>query len=199
MINRGGSVTVENSEFVDCMQPVRAGGSSGRYVVRKCVFRGRSTGPRFNAGAEGLVIDFEDNVVEDATFGLRLYGSVQAVVSNNRFRPGSGGIGIYVYENARARISGNEIQRAQKGGVVVQGGALVDLGGGRVVIAGASEPSAGGNTLRGNQPADVINESQSAIEAKHNYWDHGTVAGVVSADVRGAVNVEPLGAKKEPR
>jgi hypothetical protein len=198
MINRGGSVTVENCEFVDCMQPVRAGGSSGRYVVRKCVFRGRSTGPRFNAGAEGLVLDFEDNVVEDATYGLRLYGSVQAMVRNNRFRPGNGGIGIYVYENARARISGNEIHRAQKGGVVVQGNALVDLGGGRVVIAGNSEPGIGGNTLRGNEPADLINESQSAIQAKHNFWDHPTLADVVSADVRGAVTVEPLGAKKGP-
>lgn len=66
MINNGGSVTVDNSQFVDCTQPVRAGGKSGRYIVRNCRFRGRSTGPRFSGGAEGMVVTFERNVVEDA-------------------------------------------------------------------------------------------------------------------------------------
>ena len=124
MINNGGSVTVENCEFVDCTQPVRAGGRSGTYVVRKCRFRGRSTGPRFNGGADGMVVHFEDNVVEEASYALRVYGSVQALIRNNRFRARpDDGYGIYIYENARARLSGNEIQGASKGGVLVQGAA----------------------------------------------------------------------------
>ncbi len=194
MINNGGSVTVENCEFVNCMQPVRAGGKSGRYAVRNCRFRGRSTGPRFSGGAEGMVVHFEDNVVEEAAHGIRVYGSVQALIRKNRFRPRSGsGYGVYVYENARTRLEANDIQGAARGGVLVQGSAQVDLGGGRVVIGGNSEPSLGSNVLRKNAPADLINETGTAIKAQHNTWDHKTVAEVLSLDVRGLSEVEPLG------
>lgn len=194
MINDGGSVTIENCEFVNCTQPVRAGGKSGRYVVRRCVFRGRSTGPRFSGGADGIVVDFEDNVVEDASYGIRVYGSVLAILRNNRFRPRPGsGYGVYVYENARARLEGNDIQGASRGGVLVQDAAQVDLGGGKIVICGNSEPSVGGNVLTGNLPADLVNETGTVIKAKYNFWDHQTPAEVLSLDVRGPAEAEPLG------
>jgi hypothetical protein len=194
MINNGGSVTVESCEFVDCMQPVRAGGSSGQHVVRKCIFRGRSTGPRFSGGAEGMVIEFDHNVVEEATYGIRVYDSVQAIIRGNRFRPRAGsGIGVYVYGNARARLEANNIQGAARGGVRVQGSAQADLGGGRTVIAGDSEPSAGLNVLKGNQPASLVNETEAIIRAKNNLWDHQTAAEVLSLDVRGRAEVDPLG------
>jgi len=192
MINNGGSVTVENCQFVDCMQPVRAGGKSGRYAVRKCVFKGRSTGPRFSGGSDGMVVEFEHNVVEEAAYGIRVYGSVQAVIRNNRFRPApERGYGIYIFENARARLESNDIQGAARGGVLVQGSAQVDLGGGTVVICGDSEPSAGLNVLKGNQPASLVNETERVIKAKYNFWDHQTAAEVLSLDVRGAAEVEP--------
>ena len=198
MINNGGLVTVENCEFVDCMQPVRAGGSSGRHVVRKCVFRGRSTGPRFSGGAEGMVIEFAGNVVEEAAYGIRIYDSVQAIIRGNRFRPRVGsGIGVYIYGNARARLEANHIQGAAKGGVLVQGSAQVDLGGGRTVICGDSEPSAGLNVLRGNRPASLVNETQTIIKAKNNVWDHQTAAEVLSLDVRGRAEVDPLGGMEQ--
>ncbi|MEK7405593.1 MAG: right-handed parallel beta-helix repeat-containing protein, partial [Acidobacteriota bacterium] len=194
MINDGGSVTVENCEFVNCQQPVRAGGKSGRHVIRKCQFRGRSTGPRFNGGAEGMAIDFEDNLVEEAAYGIRVYGSVQAIIRGNRIRPrAASGIGVYVDENARARLEANDIQGAAKGGVLVQGAARVDLGGGRIVICGDGTASAGGNTLKGNRPAALINETETLIKAKHNVWDHKTAAEVLGLDVRGPAEVEPLG------
>ena len=194
MINHGGSVTVENCEFLNCQQPVRAGGKSGRYIIRKCRFRGRSTGPRFNGGAEGMVVEFEDNVVEEASYGIRLYGSVLAILRNNRFRPRAGnGHGIYVYESARARLEGNDVQGAARGGVLVQDAALADLGGGKLVICGDSTPSAGLNILKGNQPADLVNETETLIKAKNNVWDHTTAAEVLSLDVRGPAEVEPLG------
>jgi hypothetical protein len=196
MINEGGSVTVEDCEFINTTQPVRAGGRAGRYVVRHNVFRGRSTGPRFNGGADGLVVIFENNVVEDAGYALRIYGSVHAVIRNNRFRPrASNGYGVYIYENARARLAGNEIQGASGGGVLVQGKAQVDLGGGRLVICGDPEPSEGGNILKGNEPADLVNQTDARIPAKFNFWDHGTAADVRSIDVRGAAEVEPMGTK----
>jgi len=194
MINNGGSVTVENCQFVHCTQPVRAGGQSGRYTVRKCSFRGRSTGPRFNGGADGMVVEFEDNVVEEASYGIRLYGSVLAILRNNRFRPRAGsGYGIYIYENARARLEGNDVQGATRGGVLVQGAAQVDLGGGRIVICGDPTPSAGSNVVKGNLPAGLVNETETVIKAKHNVWDHRTAAEVLSLDVRGPAEVEPLG------
>ena len=194
MINDGGSVTVEACEFVNCQQPVRAGGKSGRHTVRGCRFRGRSTGPRFNGGADGMIVDFEDNVVEEASYGILIYGSVYAILRNNRFRPRAGnGYGVYVYENARVRLEGNDIQGATRGGVLIQGAAQADLGGGKIVICGDSEPSAGWNILKGNLPADLVNETETTVMAKHNFWDHQTAAEVLSLDVRGPAEVEPLG------
>lgn len=196
MIKEGGSVTVENCELVNTMQPVRAGGRAGRYVVRNNVFRGTSSGPRFSGGADGMMVVFENNVVEDASYALRVYGSVQAEVRNNRFRPRAGnGYGVYVYENAVAKLAGNDIQGASRGGVLVQGKARVDLGGGRMVICGDPEPSDGGNILKGNLPADLVNETDASVPAKFNIWDHATAAGVLSNDVRGPAEVEPLASK----
>jgi hypothetical protein len=194
MINDGGSVLIEKCEFLNCQQPVRAGGRSGRYLIRKCLFRGRSTGPRFNGGADGMVVEFDDNVVEEASYGFRLYGSVLAILRNNRFRPRAGnGYGIYIYENARARLEGNDVQGASRGGVLVQGSAQADLGGGKLIICGDGTASAGRNILKGNQPADLINETETLIKAKFNLWDYATAAEVLSQDVRGAAEVEPLG------
>ncbi|UCH10464.1 MAG: pectate lyase, partial [Fidelibacterota bacterium] len=58
MINKGGSVAVEDCEFVDCRQPVRAGGSCGHYEVRGCIFSGSSTGPRFSGGSDTMTVIF---------------------------------------------------------------------------------------------------------------------------------------------
>ena len=117
---------------------------------------------------------------------------MQAIVRSNRFRLPGDEYGVYIYENARVRLSGNQIQGGGKGGVLVQGDALVDLGGGRVVIAGDSEPSPGGNVLRANQPADLVNETKAPIQARRNYWDHTTTAEVLSADIRGKAEIEPV-------
>jgi nitrous oxidase accessory protein NosD len=193
MINNGGSATVEGCEFVDCQQPVRAGGKTGSFVVRKCSFRGRSTGPRFNGG---VTVQFENNVVEGATYGLRVYGDAQATIRNNQFRPSkSGGTGILLDDNARARLSGNHVEGAAKGGVVVRGKAQADLGGGSVAVIGNAQASPGGNRLVQNEPADLINETQGRISAKHNQWDHATASAVMSTDVRGLADVEPIGGK----
>jgi parallel beta-helix repeat protein len=141
-----------------------------------------------------MVVEFDDNVVEEASYGIRLYGSVLAILRGNRLRPRAGnGYGIYVYESARARLEGNDVQGASRGGILVQGAAQVDLGGGRIVICGDATASAGLNILRGNQPAGLVNETETVIKAKYNVWDHQTTAEVLSLDVRGPAEVEPLG------
>ena len=60
------------------------------------------------------------------------------------------------------------------------------------MIAGNSERSAGGNTFKGNKPADLINETKSSVAAKNNTWDHQTASEVLSNDVRGPAEVEPI-------
>jgi hypothetical protein len=192
MINKGGSVTVEDCEFVDCRQPVRAGGSFGNYTIRGCTFRGSSTGPRFSGGADTMTVIFEDNTVHDAQYGIRVYGSVRAIIRNNIFRPGSHG--IYAFENARLRVEYNDIQDAGSIGVFLKDNVVADLGGGKVVIDGDSLASVGYNTLRGNRTKDLVNQTADTVKAEHNVWDHETAAEVLAEDVTGQVDVEPLGA-----
>lgn len=127
MINNGGSVTVEDCEFLNCRQPVRAGGRSGRHIIRGCTFRGaKSTGPRFNGGEKGMVIIFENNRVEDAQYGIRVYGDVEAIVRNNHFYPRPGAdCAVLVFENAKVQLENNTIHGRANDGVCVRDRAQV--------------------------------------------------------------------------
>ncbi|UCH62103.1 MAG: right-handed parallel beta-helix repeat-containing protein [Fidelibacterota bacterium] len=196
MINNGGSVTVEDCEFVDCQQPVRAGGSSGYYVVRGCTFSGRSTGPRFSGGRDTMNVIFENNTIHDSEYGIRVYGEVQAIIRNNVMRPGN--YGIYAYENARVRLERNDIQNASSAGVLLKDHVQADLGGGSVSIDSNSQASLGLNILRGNQSKDLLNLTADTVKAMNNVWDHATVAEVLAGDVSGPVEVEPLGTSGGP-
>jgi len=191
MINNGGSVTVEDCEFVDCQQPVRAGGSSGYYVVRGCTFSGSSTGPRFSGGRDTMTVIFENNTLHDSQYGIRVYGKVQAVIRGNVLRPGS--YGVYAYENARVRLERNEFQDARSAGVFLKDDVQADLGGGCVNINGDSTASPGLNILKGNRSKDLANQTADTVKAENNVWDHATVAEVLAEDVSGPVDVEPLG------
>jgi parallel beta-helix repeat protein len=196
MINNGGSATVDDCEFVDCMQPVRAGGRSGNYVIRNCLFRGRSTGPRFSGGKDGMTIVFENNTIHDAQYGIRVYGYVQAVICNNIFRFNDDG--VYAYDSARVRLERNDIQDAKGVGVLLKGSVQADLGGGSVRINEDSTPRLGFNILKGNQEKDLVNQTNNTIMAMNNVWDHATVAEVLSQDVSGSVEVDPLGKSGGP-
>jgi hypothetical protein len=187
MINKGGSVTVEDCEFVDCRQPVRAGGSSGNYAVRGCTFSGSSTGPRFSGGSDTMTVIFENNTVHDSQYGIRVYGAVQAVIRGNVFRPGS--YGVYAYENARLRLESNDIQDARSSGVMFKDNVQADLGGGSVTIAGDSSTSAGLNILKGSRTKDLVNQTADTVKAENNIWDHDTVTEVLAEDVSGPVDV----------
>ncbi|HEX9972053.1 MAG TPA: right-handed parallel beta-helix repeat-containing protein [bacterium] len=191
MINNGGSATVEDCEFVDCMQPVRAGGRSGHYVVRNCIFRGRSTGPRFSGGKDGMTVIFENNTIHDARYGIRVYGYVQAIIRNNIFRPSD--FGVYAYDSASVWLERNDIQDASGVGVLLKGLVQADLGGGNVRINENTTSSLGFNILKGNQARNLVNQTNNMIMAKNNIWDHATVTEILSQDVSGSVDVMLLG------
>ena len=202
MLSEGSTVTIEGSEFVNCQQPIRNAGTHGRAVVRNNTFRGSSSGVRFDGGANGWRLAFEGNTVRDASYGVRVYGDVQAVITGNAFQRGARGgraVGVYVFDRARARLAGNTMtgydNETASHAVLVQHTSQVDLGGGRVEIDGSTEPSAGGNTFRNGRrgvPYDVRNESEHRVSAKDNWWDHVTAADVARYDVSGPVDVEPL-------
>jgi hypothetical protein len=190
MINNGGSVVVEECEFVNCAQPVRAGGRKGEYSVRNCLFRGSSTGPRFSGGADGMVLFFENNQVNDAKYGLRVYGFVQAVVRENIFEDTQ--YGIYVYDKVRISIEKNGILESGHIGVLLEDSVLADLGGGNVSIDEESISSTGENILKGSGTKELVNKSVYEVKAENNSWDHSTVPKVIANDIWGAVDVDPL-------
>lgn len=190
MINNGGSVVVEECEFVNCAQPVRAGGRKGEYSVRNCLFRGSSTGPRFSGGADGMVLFFENNQVNDAKYGLRVYGFVQAVVRENIFEDTQ--YGIYVYDKVRISIEKNGILESGHIGVLLEDSVLADLGGGNVSIDEESISSTGENILKESGTKELVNKSVYEVKAENNSWDHSTVSEVIANDIWGAVDVDPL-------
>lgn len=190
MINNGGSVLVEGCEFVNCAQPVRAGGKKGAYTVRNCIFGGTSTGPRFSGGADGMVLFFENNQVNDAKYGLRVYGFVQAVVRENIFEDTQ--YGIYVYDKARISIEKNRILESGHIGVLLEDSVLADLGGGNVSIDEESISSTGENILKGAGTKELVNKTVFEVKAENNLWDHSTVPEVIANDIWGAVDVDPL-------
>jgi parallel beta-helix repeat protein len=191
MINNGGSVLVEDCEFVNCAQPVRAGGKRGTHTVRNCVFNGTSTGPRFSGGAEGMLILFENNRVNDSKYGLRVYGSVQAIIRENYFENNSRN-GIYIYDKARVSLEKNNFLSSGNIGILLEDSVLADLGGGEVSIDGKSITSGGENVLNGSRSKDLVNNTVFEVKAENNIWDHTTVTEVVANDIWGEIDVDPL-------
>jgi len=155
-----------------------------------------STGPRFSGGRDTMVVFFEDNSVYDSQYGIRVYGSVQAFIRYNTFRPGS--YGIYIYENARVRAEYNDIQDARSRGVIVKDLARIDLGGGLVNIGGDTTSSLGFNILKASRYMDLANQTPDTVRAENNVWDHATSVEVLVEDVEGPVDVVPLGISGGP-
>ncbi len=137
------------------------------------------------------------NVVRNLTLdhfpdGIHVQQGFDNVIENVRF-PVVCEDAITAFDNARVRFEENDVHAGGKGGVVVQGAAKVDLGGGRVVVAGDSEPSRGLNTFKSTAGPVLVNEGSSPITAKNNIWNHRSAGEVLAGDVKGAVEIEPLG------
>lgn len=188
MINNGGSAVIESCEFVNCAQPVRAGGKCGEYVIKDCTFRGVSTGPRFSGGAEGMRIFFQKNTVEDAKYGIRVYGEVEALIQNNTIR--SVQYGLYAYQKAKIRMENNIIQGSTGIGILLEDSVQADLGGGLVPLCGDTVSSAGMNVIKENKIKDLVNKTPFTVKAVNNSWDHQTRTDVLTEDVQGSVTIE---------
>jgi hypothetical protein len=201
MLSHGSTVTIDGSEFVNCQQPIRNGGASGRAVVRNSIFRGTSSGVRFDGGAQGWSLLFDGNSMSDASFGVRVYGDAQAIIRRNTFRRGTRtgrALGVSVFDRGRARLADNTMtgydNAADSHAVLIQDTAQVDLGGGRVEIDDTSDSSPGRNTFRNGRrgaPYDVRNDSSNLVMAERNRWDHSAVDEIEQHDVFGRVDVDP--------
>jgi len=188
MINNGGSAVIESCEFVNCAQPVRAGGKRGEYVIKDCTFRGVSTGPRFSGGAEGMRIFFQKNTVKNAKYGIRIYGEVEALIQNNTIR--SVQYGLYAYQKAKIRMENNVIQGSTGIGILLEDSVQADLGGGLVPLYGDTVSSAGMNVIKENKIKDLVNKTPFTVKAVNNSWDHQTRTDVLTEDVQGSVTIE---------
>jgi hypothetical protein len=182
-----------NLSFTNSTQPIRCTGANGEYVIRYCSVGGSSNSFRHSGGSPGHLVYVEENTVNGAARGIRVYGYTKAIIRHNSFINGGNYHGVNVYENARARLEHNTISGWGSDGVSVDGSALADLGGGSVSIDGSSAASPGGNTITGNSSYDVQNNTGTQVKAEYNEWDHTTVSAVEQYDVDGNVDVDPLG------
>ena len=202
MINNGlGAMVISSCYFYNGNQPIRMTGR-GLMVVRNCEFAGPSNnGPRFG-GNTNLVI-FENNYSHGTKSGLRLSDDVSVIIRNNKIENCTQyGIRTQSTKDVLARIENNMITDNQNGIFILDNNVQMDLGGGLLNIhrhglhsgPGTSPvPSIGCNTIMGNLPYDINNNSSDTVKAKYNFWDHNTISDVLEYDIRGNADVDPLG------
>jgi len=196
-------------------QPIRQGSNNRRsmIIVRNSTFLGDSMGPRFG-GNKNLFI-FENNyssIDQSGNADIRVGEQVCGLLRNNTLVNSPAAYGFLVISpGAYIRAENNIITGNAAGGfriptVPVAANCNIDLGGGLVNIyangmvtgpTAAPVPSIGRNTITGNGGFDLINQMpgtpQPVVKAERNFWDHTDVASVLSSDVSGAADVDPLG------
>lgn len=179
-----------DSHFVNCQQPIRIDGPSGRHLVQGTVIEevGATApfgcdGPRYTGAAD--VHFWKDNIVRNCKRGLRIGATSEFVsLGGNRFE--SNAIrGISVYGSAKALIQNDVFVTngggsstdpiAGYGGVAVGQTAYLDCGGGNASFDGSSRSSSGGNTFDRNRSAsdarlDVHNLTATTVMAENNWW-----------------------------
>jgi len=175
------------------------------------------------AGKSGAVCIFENNYATTTKGGncggMRIGEGIHIWVRNNTFE-NSSSHGIYFYTTGViARIEGNIFQNNTANALDTNTEdpceTKIDLGGGLADVwevdpagtfygasaaARAAVPSYGQNTFHlngGSGNIDVINSligtPQTVLKAENNFWDHTDVSSVLSNDVSGNVDVDPLG------
>lgn len=204
MVNSGisiGAMVISGCYSYNGTQPIRMTGT-GLLVVRNCEFTGSiNNGPRFG-GKTNLVI-FENNYSHGTKSGLRLSDGVSAIIRNNMIKNCTQyGIRTQNTDDVVARVENNIITGNTNGVYFLDNKVQMDLGGGFLNIhrhsllsgpGSMTVPSVGSNTLKGNFPYDLINQTSNTVKAEHNFWDHTTVEEVLANDVSGIVDVDPLG------
>jgi len=194
-------VTVEGNEFTNCSQPMHAPYAGGRFRVSNNVMKSAAppkpiyacNGPRFDGS--GTIVEFDDNLVTGCRRGLRLGGTVQAVLRSNEFR--SNGLrGVAVSGSSRVSVTGNTFDsnggetssEAGLGGLSAGDTSVVDAGGGSVTIDGSPIVSSGGNVFLGNRSSsdstlDVQNLTTATLKAEGNWWGDLSPADQIAGSV----------------
>jgi len=209
-----GRLVVSGMYSVGGTQPIRQGSNNraSMIIVRNSTFLGDSMGPRFG-GNQNLFI-FENNyssINQGSQANIRVGEQVRGLVRNNTLVNSAGYGFFFISPGAFIRAENNIIKGNAAGGVRIPSvpnaaNCVIDLGGGLVNIyangmvtgpTAAPVPSIGRNTITGNGGYDLINllpgAPQPVVKAENNFWDHTDVASVLSADVSGAADVDPLG------
>ena len=180
---------LRDSLFTDCQQPVRMT-DSGRYLIEGTRMEGnfdsgiyRCLGPRFDGGGtNNQIVHITDSEVEGCDRGIRVGGTVQALVwrntlVNNGFRGllAMSSSKVAMWDNIVMGNGGIGSSELGLGGVGVDESATLDLGGGSQIIEGEHFSSPGGNILCGNvapngTPREVHNVTTTTTKAEHNWW-----------------------------
>jgi PKD repeat protein len=173
------------------------------------------------AGKAGAFCIYENNYSTESKNGcggIRVGEGIHMIIRGNTFENCTGN-GIMLYTTAAyLRIEGNlfknNAQAAIDTDISDPCDTKIDLGGGLVDVweidptgafygasaaARVAVPSYGQNTFQGNGGGhDVVNRltgtPQAVLKAENNFWDHSDVSSVLSNDVTGSVDVDPLGA-----
>jgi len=210
-----GRLVVSSMHSTGGAQPIRQGSNNRRsmIIVRNSTFLGDSMGPRFG-GNQNLFI-FENNyssINQSGQADIRVGEQVRGLLRNNVLANSPAAYGfLFISPGAFIRAENNIIKGNTAGGIRIPtvpsaANCVIDLGGGLVnvyangMVTGPTAvpvPSIGRNTIMGNGGYDLINQlpgtPKPVIKAENNFWDHTDVASVLSSDVSGAADVDPLG------
>ncbi len=192
----------EDVAFAGCEKPFRMT-TGGRFLLDRVRMSSPSSsrfvceGPNFTSdAANDLVLYMRDSTVDDCTRGLRFGGDVEASLTHNRIR-NSRHFGVRVQRNARVSmtaniVTGNGGRKSSEGvgGILLKhrsaaddptgaDDAMIDLGGGELLIDGITLQSGGTNILCDNRGAlkvpanDVsaeLNSPTLVVRAQNNWW-----------------------------
>jgi len=198
-------------------------GTQSMLIVRNSLFEGDAQGPRFGGkeGAVCIYENNYSTETKNGGGGARIGEGIHIIVRNNTFENCTGhGISFYT-TGVFARIEGNLFKNNALDAINTDTSdpceTNIDLGGGTAVNTWQYVPAAirtlygigpgaiavssyGQNTFQTNGGAggrDVVNAMigtpQPVLKAENNFWDHSDVASVLSNDVTGNVDVDPLG------
>ena len=113
-----------------------------------------------------------NNTISGGGIGIKSMSGDTSGISQNTIQGnnGSPGVGVLI-SSAGPALRQNQITNNPGGGVVVEGASTPDLGGGGRSDGGNILTCNGGGTV-GVNVGDLINNSNDAIPAQNNRWDH---------------------------
>jgi hypothetical protein len=179
---------LEDVEFRGCRTPVRVA-SSGRFLLERVHMTSEGgqfecDGPRFSSDSDATraTVEMRGSVIEGCRRGVRFGRGGEGLLRSSSItgctlrglRAGAGS-SVSVESTSIVGNGGEGSAESGYGGVAVEDGGAIDLGGGTLVIDGAEVHGAGGNTICGNRAPDgsdreVDNAGAATLAATQNWW-----------------------------